>query len=229
MGSKVEVPATRAALEALKRTLERHDRLYYVEAQPEIGDREYDALFAALVAAEAQHPEWVTPDSPTQRVSESPLGAFKTLPHSSPMLSLDNGYTPDELREFDARVRKSLDVEAVDYVVELKIDGVAIVLRYEDGAFARGLTRGDGVKGDDVTQNLRTLRGLPLRLEGTRDVRLPKGTLEVRGEVYLERSVFEALNAAREEAGEATYANPRNTAAGSLKMLDAREVARRKL
>jgi hypothetical protein len=226
--SKVEVPATRAALEALKRTLERHDRLYYVEAQPEIADCDYDALFAALIAAEAAHPDWVTPDSPAARLGVA-ARRVQTLPHSAPMLSLDNGYTLDELREFDARVRKALDVDAVDYVVELKIDGVAIVLRYEDGGFARGLTRGDGVKGDDVTQNLRTLRGLPLRLEGTRNMKVPTGTLEVRGEVYLERKVFEALNAAREEAGEATYANPRNTAAGTLKMLDAREVARRKL
>src|SRR5262245_20357127 len=174
-------PETRAAYAALLRTLAHHDRLYYVEAQPEVSDREYDALFAALVAAEQAHPDWVAPDSPTRRVSEIPLGGFRTVAHSVPMLSIDNGYSLDELRAFDARVRKALEVEEVAYVVELKIDGVAIVLRYEAGAFVLGLTRGDGFSGDDVTQNLRTLRGLPLELEG-KDV--PK-SLEVRGEVYL--------------------------------------------
>jgi DNA ligase (NAD+) len=221
----VEVPTTRAALETLKRALRRHDRLYYVEARPEITDGEYDALYRALLAAEKLHPDWVTPDSPSQRVSEQPLGGFRTVRHSVPMLSIDNGYSPDEWREFDARVRKSLDVEAVDYVVELKIDGVAIVLRYDDGQFAIGITRGDGTVGDDVTQNLRTLKGLPLTLgEGA-----PKGTLEVRGEVYLERAQFDAINAERAAQGEALYANPRNLTAGSLKTLDAREVSRREL
>jgi DNA ligase (NAD+) len=224
-----EVPKTHAAYERLKEELVRHDRLYYVEAQPEISDRAYDALYRALLDAEQAHPEWVTPDSPSQRVSETPLGGFATVRHSAPMLSLDNGYSLDELREFDARVRKALDAEVVDYVVELKIDGVAVVLRYEDGAFARGLTRGNGFEGDDVTQNLRTLRGLPLRLEAVPGARALPARLEVRGEVYLERARFDRLNAAREEAGEALYANPRNTAAGTLKLLDAREVARRGL
>ena len=221
----IEVPTTRAALETLKRTLRRHDRLYYVEARPEIADREYDALYHSLLAAEKLHPDWVTPDSPSQRVSEQPLGGFRTVRHSVPMLSIDNGYSPDEWREFDARVRKSLDVESVDYVVELKIDGVAIVLRYDDGQFALGITRGDGTVGDDVTQNLRTLKGLPLTLGED----APKGTLEVRGEVYLERAQFDAINAERAAQGEALYANPRNLTAGSLKMLDAREVSRREL
>ncbi|MEO6462146.1 MAG: NAD-dependent DNA ligase LigA, partial [Candidatus Eisenbacteria bacterium] len=224
-----EVPKTHAAYERLKRELERHDRLYYVEAQPEIADREYDALYKALLDAERAHPDWVTPDSPSQRVSGTPLGGFVTVRHSSPMLSLDNGYTLDELREFDARVRKGLDAEVVDYVTELKIDGIAVVLRYEDGVFARGLTRGNGLEGDDITQNLRTLRGLPLVLDVPRGVRALPGTLEVRGEVYLGRAPFARLNARREEAGEALYANPRNTAAGTLKLLDAREVARRGL
>jgi len=227
----VEIPATKQALEALKKELERHDRLYYVEAQPELTDREYDALYKALVDAEARHPEWVTPDSPTQRVSERPLGGFRTVRHSAPMLSIDNGYSLEEWREFDARVRKALGVEVVSYVIELKIDGVAIVLRYDDGAFALGITRGDGYEGDDVTQNLRTLKGLPLRLAapGRGGVAVPRGTLEVRGEVYMERRRFDALNAAREVAGEAPYANPRNLTAGTLKLLDAREVARRGL
>ena len=218
----MKTPTTREELDALKQALAHHDRLYYVEAQPEISDREYDALYKALVDAEAAHPEWVTPDSPTRRVSESPLGGFETVRHSTPMLSIDNGYSLEELHEFDARTRKALDVEGVDYVVELKIDGVAIVLRYEDGRFARGITRGDGAVGDDVTQNLRTLRGLPLALKEPR-------TIEVRGEVYMERARFDELNARREAEGEALYANPRNTTTGSLKMLDAREVARRRL
>src|SRR5262245_56262594 len=213
---------TREEVEDLRKTLRHHDRLYYIETAPEISDREYDALYKALVDAEAAHPDWITPDSPTQRVSESPLGGFETVRHSTPMLSIDNGYSLDELRAFDARVRKALDTEDVDYVVELKIDGVAIVLRYADGRFVRGITRGDGTLGDDVTQNLRTLRGLPLALN-------EKATVEVRGEVYLERARFEELNKKREAEGEAPYANPRNTAAGSLKMLDAREVARRRL
>ncbi|MEP7029183.1 MAG: NAD-dependent DNA ligase LigA [Candidatus Eisenbacteria bacterium] len=221
----IEVPSTRAAVEELKRTLRRHDRLYYVEASPEIGDREYDALYHALLEAEQRQPDWVTPDSPSQRVSEQPLGGFRTVAHSAPMLSIDNGYSLEELREFDARVRKALDVEAVDYVVELKIDGVAIVLRYDAGAFALGITRGDGTVGDDVTQNLRTLRGLPLALGEA----APGGTLEVRGEVYMERVRFDAINTRRVEEGEATYANPRNLTAGTLKTLDPREVARRGL
>ena len=219
-----DVPTTHAAYEKLKRELERHDRLYYVEARPELSDRAYDALYKSLLDAERAHPDWVTPDSPSQRVSETPLGGFTTVRHSSPMLSLDNGYSLDELREFDARVRKGLDAEIVDYVVELKIDGVAVVLRYEDGAFVQGLTRGNGAEGDDVTQNLRTLRGLALKLDGA----VPP-MLEVRGEVYLERAQFERINAARDTAGEAPYANPRNLAAGTLKMLDSREVARRSL
>jgi len=221
----VETPTTQAALEALKREIERHDHLYYVEARPTLSDREYDALFQALKDAEARHPEWITPDSPTQRVSEQPLGGFRTVAHSAPMLSIDNAYTLEEWRAFDERVRKALALDAVDYVIEPKIDGVAIVLRYEDGRFATGITRGDGYHCDDVTQNLRTLRGLPLRLpEGS-----ARGVIEVRGEVYMERRRFEHLNAAREAAGEAPYANPRNLTAGTLKSLDAREVARRGL
>ncbi len=222
--SKVEIPTTRHAVEALRRQIERHDHLYYVEAQPEISDREYDALFQALRDAEARHPEWVTPESPTQRVSERPLGGFRTVAHSAPMLSIDNGYTLEEWRAFDERVRRALELDSVPYVVEPKIDGVAIVLRYEAGRFALGITRGDGYHGDDVTQNLRTLRGLPLRLaEGA------PPELEVRGEVYLERRQFDAINAVREAAGEPPYANPRNLTAGTLKSLDAREVARRGL
>ena len=236
---RIEVPQTRAGLEELRRVIAHHDRLYYIEARPEISDREYDALYAALLQAEHAHPEWVTPDSPSQRVSESPLGGFRTVRHSIPMLSLDNGYSEEELLEFDARVRRGLDVEIVDYVVELKIDGVAIVLRYDEGRFALGITRGDGTQGDDVTQNLRTLRALPLRLRVPARDRIAgqsdaaalavPSALEARGEVYLERARFEAINAAREAEGETPYANPRNLTAGTLKLLDAREAARRGL
>lgn len=229
---EIPVPATREAAERLREEIRRHDRLYYVEARPEIPDREYDALLAALVAAEAAHPDWVTPESPTQRVGGAPAPGFAAVAHSAPMLSLANGYTLDEVREFDARVRKGLGVERVDYVVELKIDGVAIGLRYAGGRLAQGLTRGDGRVGDDVTQNLRTVRGLPLVLrapEGTAGTAAARADLEVRGEVYMLRADFAALNRAREERGEPPFMNPRNLTAGTLKTLDPREVAGRPL
>jgi DNA ligase (NAD+) len=211
-------------IETLRATLRRHDRLYFVLARPEISDREYDRLVEELRALEAAHPELVTPDSPTQRVGGAPLAGFAPVRHSTPMQSLDNTYNEEELRAFDERVRKGLgDPEAViDYLVEPKIDGVAVNLVYEDGRFTTGTTRGDGTTGDDITQNLRTIRGLPLRLN---DVALPKGRttagrFEVRGEVYLTREGFTEMNARAEEAGEKTFVNPRNATAGTLKQLD---------
>lgn len=220
----VPVPRTPAALERLRQEIRRHDELYYVEARPEISDREYDELMRALLAAEDRHPEWVTPDSPSQRVGGRPLAGFASVGHSVPMLSLANAYTLEELREFDARVRKGLGADAVDYAVELKIDGVAVCLRYEGRRLALGLTRGDGRVGDDITQNLRTVRSLPLVLRG----RAPE-RLEVRGEVYMLRTDFERLNRARSERGEPPFMNPRNLTAGTLKTLDPREVAQRPL
>jgi len=200
----------------------RHERLYHVEAAPEISDLEFDLLVKELEALEAEFPRLRTPDSPTQRVGGEPLAAFSPVGHAVPMLSLANTYNEDELREFDRRVRDGLPGEDVRYHVELKFDGVAVSAHYEDGVLTLGATRGDGRTGDDITANLRTVRALPLRIEVPRP-------LEVRGEVYMERPDFAALNAAREAAGLETYANPRNTTAGTLKLLDPRPVAQRKL
>ncbi len=208
----------------LAREIERHNRLYYVEAAPEISDQEFDGLLAELAELEAQYPTLQTPDSPTQRVGGEPLEGFETVEHAVPMLSIDNTYNPQELRAFDERVRRGLDGEAPVYVVELKIDGVAISLQYREGVFARAVTRGDGRRGDDVTANVRTIRSLPLRLEGS-----PPSLLEARGEVYMKRSELQRINQEREAAGEALLANPRNTAAGTLKLLDPKQAARRRL
>src|SRR5205823_8655538 len=216
-------PAARVA--DLRRQIDRHNHLYYVEARSEISDREFDRLLEELQALESQHPELVTPDSPTQRVGGQPIAGFRTVKHREPMLSIDNTYNPGELREFDARVRKLLASEPVTYVVELKIDGVAMSLTYEDGAFTIGATRGDGVRGDDVTHNLRTIREIPLRLR-TDDA---PALFEARGEVYMTRADLIRVNRQREKAGEEPYANPRNLAAGSLKLLDPRQSAERRL
>ncbi len=213
----------RSRVEALRREIARHDRLYYVEAAPEISDRDYDRLVAELAELEQAFPALDDPNSPTHRVGGEPLPGFRSVPHLHPMLSLGNTYTPDEVREFDARVRRFLEhTGPVGYGVELKIDGVGIALRYEEGRFVLGLTRGDGTTGDDVTANLRTVRGLPRLLAEPR-------TLEVRGEVYIPRPDFLAWNRRREAAGDKALANPRNACAGTLKLLDPREVARRPL
>jgi len=218
-------PSAAQRIESLRREIERHDRLYHVLGEPEITDREYDRLYRELEELEAAHPELDDPDSPTRRVSRGLLPGFKTVRHSAPMLSLDNTYSLEELADFDARVRKILGKESVDYVVEPKVDGVAVNLRYEGGRFAQGLTRGDGEKGDDITANLRTIRSIPLRLRG-RDV---PDLVEARGEVFMETKAFERLNRRREEAGEKTLMNPRNATAGTLKTLDSSEVAKRPL
>jgi DNA ligase (NAD+) len=212
-----------ARLDELRRQIERHNRLYYVEAKPEISDREFDRLMAELLEIEAAHAELVTPDSPSQRVGGAPIEGFETVHHREPMLSIDNTYSANDLREFDRRVRKLLPGEKVTYVVELKIDGVAMSLVYEDGLFVLGATRGDGEVGDDVTHNLRTIKGIPLRLP-KKPVRF-----EARGEVYMQRDDFAKLNRERVARGEEPYANPRNLAAGSLKLLDPRESAKRRL
>lgn len=210
----------------LRREIRRHDYLYYIQNQPEIGDQEYDRLFAELKTLEAEHPEGVTPDSPTQRVAGRPLGEFATVRHAVPMLSVDNTYNAEELKAFDERVRKQLGTAEYDYVVEHKIDGLAVSLRYVDGVLVTGATRGDGEVGDDVTANIRTIRSIPLSLIDGENV---AGVLEVRGEVYMPTKSFVALNKARAEAGETAFANPRNAAAGSLKLLDARITATRNL
>ena len=216
----------RKHIESLRDEIRRHDYLYYVLNQPEVSDREYDRLFAQLRKLEAEHPNLITPDSPTQRVSEKPLEEFASVTHAVPMLSIDNTYSGEELREFDARVAKGLEGARYEYVVELKIDGLAISLRYEDGLLVRAATRGDGTTGDDVTANIRTIRAIPLRLSAERKT---PAVLEVRGEVYMPKAAFAELNRLRAEAGETEFANPRNASAGSLKLLDARITATRKL
>ena len=212
-------------IEFLCRSLERHNHLYYIEAQPEISDREYDALLEELEILEKAHPEWADSASPTQRVGGTPLSHFETLPHARPMLSLSNTYSKEELLEFDQRTRKLLSNEPLAYILEPKIDGVAISLRYENGILVHALTRGDGTAGDDVTANVRTIRSIPLRLQTEH----PPEVLEVRGEIYFDKTGFEKLNLQRQEAGIEPFANPRNACAGSLKLLDATEVALRPL
>jgi DNA ligase (NAD+) len=214
-----------ARIAELRRTIERHDRLYYDAAAPEISDAEYDALIVELRELERQHPDLLTPDSPTQRVGERPLAGFAHVTHAVPMLSVDNTYSPEDLREFDQRIRRALGDTPFDYVVDPKVDGVAVSLRYEGGLLVQGATRGDGTTGDDITQNLRTLRSIPLRLRGDDW----PAVLEVRGEVYWPRPDFERYNAALEERGKERFANPRNATAGTLKQLDSRLVAERRL
>jgi DNA ligase (NAD+) len=207
--------------------IRRHDHAYYVLAQPSITDQEYDRLYRQLLDLEQQFPDLITPDSPSQRVGGQPLKAFKPVKHVRPMLSLDNTYSQEELREFVNRVQRLLPNEKLDWIVEPKVDGLAINLRYEKGVFTCGATRGDGTTGDDITSNLKTIRSIPtrLRIEGKTIPTL----MEVRGEVYLTKAGFEKLNAERKAAGEEMFANPRNAAAGSLKQLDPRIVAKRPL
>jgi len=210
--------------------INRHDHAYYVLAQPSISDQDYDRLYHQLLDLEKQFPGLITPDSPTQRVGGQPLKAFKPVQHLKSMLSLDNTYSQDELREFVNRVQRLLPEQTLDWVVEPKVDGLAINLRYENGTFTSGATRGDGTTGDDITSNLKTIRSIPARLHAQPDRRhLLPSILEVRGEVYLTREGFQKLNAQRKAAGEETFANARNAAAGSLKQLDPRIVAKRPL
>jgi len=213
-------------IEQLREEIRRHDYLYYVLNAPEISDREYDQLFAELKRLEEEHPELIDSTSPTQRVPERPIEGFTPVRHSMPMLSIDNTYSEEELREFDRRVAKALEGAEYSYTAELKIDGLAISLRYEKGILQQAATRGDGWTGDDVTANVRTIRAIPLLLKNAD--KAPE-ILEVRGEVYMPKKAFEELNEQRMEAGEPTFANPRNAAAGSLKLLDPRITATRKL
>ncbi len=209
----------------LRKAINHHNYLYYVLDQPEISDHEYDMLYKKLEELEKQFPSLITPDSPTQRVGGEPLKEFRTVEHRIKMLSLDNTYSEEEVRDFDQRVRKTIRVP-FKYEATLKVDGVAVTLTYRDGRFVLGATRGDGVFGDDITQNLKTVKSVPLRML-TQDKALQN--IEVRGEVYLPKEALRKLNRAREKEGEPLFANPRNAAAGALKLLDAREVARRGL
>ncbi|MDP2887190.1 MAG: NAD-dependent DNA ligase LigA [Ignavibacteria bacterium] len=212
--------------EGLRARLWEHDHRYYVLAQPTIADAEYDRLMKELLDLEAAHPELATPDSPSQRVGGQPTKEFPTVTHDVPMLSLSNTYNEDEVRDFDRRVRSALGQEPFKYVCELKFDGVAVSLRYSNGMFVRGATRGDGTRGDEITQNLKTIRSIPLR---TREKKKGMDEFEVRGEVYMKRDDFRRMNETRELAREKTFINPRNSAAGTLKLQDPKIVAGRPL
>ena len=222
MSSSTAGPKDRARVEALRRKVVYHERKYYVDNDPQISDEEFDRLVRDLRDLEARFPGLVTPESPTQRVGEKPAEGFPTVVHRTPMLSIENGYTEDEIREFEDRIRKLLPDRPVAYTAELKIDGLGISVVYRDGKFARAVTRGDGDRGDDVSANVKTIRSLPLVIEAG-------GEVEVRGEIYLPFASFRAINRDREEAGEPLFANPRNAAAGSIRLLDPRLVAARNL
>lgn len=209
-------------IKKLREEINYHNYKYYVENNPVISDYEYDQLLKQLEQLEAEYPDLITPDSPTQRVGEQPLEGFKTVKHKVPMLSLANTYNYDELRDFDERVRKT--VGDVEYIVDPKVDGVGVALLYEDGLFVRGATRGDGVKGDDITANLKTIRSIPLKLRGN-----VLKNIEVRGEVYMPLEGFKKYNREQATEGGVIFANPRNAAAGSLRQLDPRVVASRPL
>lgn len=217
---------TVAEVQRLRGELQRHNYRYYVLDDPEIPDADYDRMMQRLQELEKQHPQLITADSPTQRVGATPLSAFASVTHEMPMLSLDNAFNEDEMRAFDRRIRERLQDEAeIEYACEPKLDGIAVSLLYQDGLLVRAATRGDGTEGEDVTQNVRTINAVPLRLlgEGYPSV------LEVRGEIYMPRAGFEKLNETAREQGEKTFVNPRNAAAGSLRQLDARITARRPL
>ncbi|HET6324203.1 MAG TPA: NAD-dependent DNA ligase LigA [Planctomycetaceae bacterium] len=217
--------SVKAEIEKLRDELRRHNRLYFVEAKPEITDLEYDKLMARLVKLESEHPEFESPDSPSKQVGGTPVEGFNTVEHRIPMLSIDNVYDEPELDEFDARIRKLVAGEPIEYAVEYKVDGVAIAVTYEKGLMVQAVTRGDGTRGDDITNNARTIRGLPLRLR----TKKPPALLEVRGEAYISNSDFAKLRADRTGKGQEAFANPRNTAAGALKLLDPKLSAERKL
>jgi len=215
----------RKRAEFLRREIERHNRLYYVEDAPEITDAEFDRLFGELAELEAAHPELASADSPTQRIGAPPLPEFAEVRHETPMLSLNNAFDEDAARAFDRRAREALGSEQIEYAVEPKFDGLAISLSYRGGVFARGATRGDGTTGEDVTPNLRTVRSIPLRLPPAPE----SGRLEVRGELLMFRRDFERLNEHQRQTGEKEFANPRNAAAGSVRQLDSHVTARRPL
>ena len=210
-------------IKQLRDTIERHNRLYYVEDTPEVTDAEYDRLFRELQALEAEHPALRSADSPTQRVGAAPLSEFGEVRHRTPMLSIANAFDEDDVRAFDKRMRETLDVPEIDYAAEPKFDGLAVSLAYRGGILVQGATRGDGTLGEDVTANLRTVRSIPLKLKSSDE------SLEVRGEVLMYRRDFEALNERQRQAGQKEYVNPRNAAAGAIRQLDSRITASRRL
>jgi DNA ligase (NAD+) len=220
--SEREAAAGKAA--GLRDAINYHNYRYYVLDSPEISDAEYDQLMAELAELEAAYPELVTPDSPTQRIGAAPAAVFEPVKHRSRMLSLANAFSYEELDAFFARIEREMDSSTIDYVCELKMDGVAVSLTYEHGRYVRGATRGDGATGEDITANLKTLKSLPLRLRGS-----APAVLEVRGEAYLTKDRFRLINEERLEEGKPLFANPRNAAAGSLRQLDPKITARREL
>lgn len=230
VGNTASEPAATDRIAELRALLARYAHAYYVCDAPEVPDAEYDRLFRELESIEAAHPELVTPESPTQRVGAKPLSAFESVTHRTPMLSINNAFTEEEVGAFDRRCRESLDLAdnapPIAYACEPKFDGLAISLVYENGVFQQGATRGDGTTGENVTLNLRTIRSIPLRLNADHP---PLGRFEVRGEVLIRRADFARLNATQEAAGEKTFANPRNAAAGSLRQLDSSITAQRPL
>ncbi|OQX87434.1 DNA ligase (NAD(+)) LigA [candidate division KSB1 bacterium 4484_87] len=224
----MDIEQAKEQISQLRKQINYHNYRYYILDEPEISDAEYDRLMRKLQALENQFPELITPDSPTQRVGAAPLEAFESYTHATPMLSLDNGFDEGEIREFDARLRKMLPPnEQVQYVAEPKFDGLAVELVYENGVLTVGATRGDGVVGENVTQNIKTIKSVPLRLID-REIPPPE-RLEVRGEVVIPIKDFEKLNLRREKSGEPLFANPRNAAAGSLRQLDPKVTASRPL
>ena len=218
----MNIDKVKKEIEKLRKEINFHNYKYYVENNPVISDYEFDQLLKKLDEFEKKYPDLITPDSPTQRVGGEPLEGFKTVEHKVAMLSLDNTYNYDELREFDERVKKN--VGKVEYVVEPKIDGIGVALLYENGILVRGATRGDGIRGDDVTSNLKTIRSIPLRIMGDK-----LKNVEVRGEVYMSLKGFKKLNKEQEKKGGPVFANPRNATAGSIRQLDPRIVESRPL
>jgi DNA ligase (NAD+) len=222
MSAKTSATDPRHEAEKLRDAIRHHEYQYYVLDRPEISDTEYDVLMRRLQAIENEHPELATPDSPTKRVGGKPREGFQKVLHSSPMLSLDNALQESELRAFDVRVRDGLGGEPFRYVAELKMDGLSMAARYRDGLFTQAITRGDGVTGEDVTENARTIRSLPLRVKRAEP-------FEARGEIVMNRRAFERLNTDREDRGLTRFANPRNAAAGSLRVLEPGITASRRL
>src|SRR6516164_7434092 len=220
-------------IQKLRDQIRHHEHRYYVLNDPEISDFEFDQLMRRLQDLESEHPELITPDSPTRRVGGEPAEEFPNVRHSVPMISLDNTYSVDELRDFDRRVRELSGRSQVDYVGELKLDGLSMALTYELGVLKHGVTRGDGITGEEVTANTKTIRAVPLRIDKKKVDILGRqeafDRFEVRGEVIMPRTAFEKLNAEREAAGEPKFANPRNSAAGTMRLLDSKMVAQRQL
>jgi DNA ligase (NAD+) len=211
----------------LRKNIEYHNQRYYQQDNPEISDVDYDRLMRELQELEKQYPDDDLASSPTQRVGAAPLSRFSSFTHPSPMLSLANAFSPEEIIDFDSRIKK-LAGDNISYIAEPKLDGLAVNLVYENGVFIRGATRGDGVTGEDVTQNLKTISSLPLKMRAGEGKAIPS-FIEIRGEVYIETEPFRKLNLRRQEEGEEPFANPRNAAAGSLRQLDSRITARRPL